>query len=897
VTAPLRVLIVEDSPTDAKLVHAELRRSLVVEIERVDTEVAMRAALATKVWDLVISDWSMPSFSARGALKVMAELGLDLPFIIVSGTVGEEAAVEAMRAGAHDYVLKNSLMRLGPVIERELREAELRRQAREGAAELRKQDHRFHALIDRSADGMSMTDAAGVLTYVSPAMAAIFGYAPHEMVGRPVLDMIRPVDREHVELDMRAVRGSSPRVATRELHVTRRDGSTCWIEARTTNLLDDPDVHAVVGNVRDITERRQMIELLHSSSVRYRRIVETTNEGIWMIDAAAKITYVNARMAEMLGRVGDDLEGRVLYEVLDGGLREHVERQAKHGVDSAGQCDSQIHRPDGQRLDCIVETSAIFDDDRHYTGTLGMVMDVTKRRLAEAALRTSEQRFARVAESGFLAIAIASLDGLIEEANDTYLRMLGYTRDDLREKKISWLSIVGEISPEENAAFMGALGDRGLLDPFERELVRKDGSRVFALCGAATLEDNRLAVFVADLTAQKRAEAALKHSEEQLRQAQKMEAMGRLAGGVAHDFNNLLSVILSYSEMLVEEQDLPPLARADIEEIRLASIRATDLTKQLLTFSRQQVIETSVISVNELLVSVDRMLHRIVGEDVDLRAVQAPDLGNVHADRSQLEQVIMNLVVNARDAMPRGGKLTIETSNAVLDEEYASSHHGVTAGSYVMLAVTDTGSGMTKETILRIFEPFFTTKEAGKGTGLGLAMVFGIVKNSGGSVWVYSEVGIGTTFKIYLPRVDAPVEPARPRPSPASLAGTETILLVEDDVHVRTVAAAILRASGYLVVIVEDTSNAIEIAAAYPDPIHLLLTDVVMPNMSGPELAAALLETRPEMRVLCMSGYTDDSIVRHGVIDGNIAFLQKPLTPDALRRRVRDVLDSKTRKQ
>jgi two-component system, cell cycle sensor histidine kinase and response regulator CckA len=891
-TGPLRILVVEDSPTDAKLVHAELRRSLVVEIERVDTESAMRAALADKHWDLVISDWSMPSFSARGALRVMAELGLDLPFIIVSGPVGEEAAVEAMRAGAHDYVLKSSLMRLGAVIERELSDAELRKQARAGAAELRKQDHRFRALIDRSADGMSLTDIDGVLTYVSPTMAAIFGYAPSDMIGRPLIDAIQPVDRAQLELDMRTRRSSPTRVATREMHVTRRDGSTCWIEARTTNLLDDPDVRAVVGNVRDITERRQMIELLHSSSVRYRRIVETTNEGIWMVDTGAKITFVNDRMAEMLGRVGDDLEGRVLYELVEGGLREHIEAQAKLGVDSAGQCDAQIRRPDGQLLHCIVETSAVFDDDRHYTGTLGMVMDVTKRRAAEAALRTSEQRFARVAESGFLAIAIASLDGTIEEANDTYLRLLGYTRDDLRDKKISWLSIVGVVSPEENAAFMRVLGERGLLDPFERELTRKDGSRVCALCGAATLDDYRLAVFVADLTAQKRTEAALRHSEDQLRQAQKMEAMGRLAGGIAHDFNNLLSVILSYSEMLVEEQDLPEMARADIEEIRLASIRATDLTKQLLTFSRQQVIETSVISVNELLTSVDRMLHRIVGEDVDLRSVQAPDLGNVHADRSQLEQVIMNLVVNARDAMPRGGKLTIETANAVLDEDYASRHHGVAAGSYVMLAVTDTGSGMTKETVQRIFEPFFTTKEAGKGTGLGLAMVFGIIKNSGGSVWVYSEVGIGTTFKIYLPRVDAPVDQARPRSSPASLQGTETILLVEDDAHVRTVAAAILRASGYNVVVVEDTANAVETAAAYPGVIHMLLTDVVMPKMSGPELAAKVVPTRPEMRVLCMSGYTDDSIVRHGVIDENIAFLQKPLTPDALRRRVRDVLDA-----
>ena len=379
--------------------------------------------------------------------------------------------------------------------------------------------------------------------------------------------------------------------------------------------------------------------------------------------------------------------------------------------------------------------------------------------------------------------------------------------------------------------------------------------------------------------------------EEQLRQSLKMDAVGRLAGGVAHDFNNVLSVILSCSELLLMEMKPGEPMREDVEEIHKAAKRAADLTRQLLMFSRQQVLEPKVLDLNEVLTNMDRMLQRILGADVDLVSLPARPLGRVRADPSSIEQVIMNLVVNARDAMPTGGKLTMETGNVVLDEAYAKEHLGVKPGPHVMLAVTDTGTGMDKATLARIFEPFFTTKDKGKGTGLGLSTVFGIVQQSEGSVWVYSEPGKGTTLKVYLPSVEAPVEPVRVTEPPPTSRGSETILLVEDDDQVRAVVRGILRRAGYHVIEARNAGEALLLAEDQPGRIHLLLTDVVMPGMSGPALVKRLASTRADMKVLCMSGYTDDSIVRHGVLEAQIAYIQKPITPEALTTRVRQVLD------
>jgi two-component system, cell cycle sensor histidine kinase and response regulator CckA len=387
--------------------------------------------------------------------------------------------------------------------------------------------------------------------------------------------------------------------------------------------------------------------------------------------------------------------------------------------------------------------------------------------------------------------------------------------------------------------------------------------------------------------------AERKKLEEQLRQAQKMEAIGQLTGGIAHDFNNMLTVILGYSELMLKS--LPPDAplRDHVEQVKEAGVRASLLTRQLLAFSRKQVLQPRVLDLNAVLTNMDQMLQRLIGEDIALVAVPAAGLWRVYADPSQIDQIIVNLAVNARDAMPQGGKLTIETANAELEDAYAREHVSVKPGSYVMLAVSDTGCGMDAETQARMFEPFFTTKEPGKGTGLGLSTVYGIVKQSNGNIWVYSELGRGTTFKIYLPSVEAEAKAVEPsREAARTVRGSETILLVEDENPVRALIRSTLQANGYTVLEAHDGKHAIQVCEQHKGPIHLLVTDVVMPGMGGRDLEERLKPSRPNMKVLFMSGYTDKAIVHHGELDPGTAFLQKPFTPDALARKVREVLDS-----
>jgi PAS domain S-box-containing protein len=395
-----------------------------------------------------------------------------------------------------------------------------------------------------------------------------------------------------------------------------------------------------------------------------------------------------------------------------------------------------------------------------------------------------------------------------------------------------------------------------------------------------------------DITDQKRAHAALARTEEQLRHAQKMEAVGRLAGGMAHDFNNLLSVILSYTSLFLADMSGEDPLRPDVEELEKVGRRGAELTRQLLAFSRRQALNPRLVDAGQIVLGMEKMLRRLLGAGIELTLLVPPGLDAIRVDPGQLEQVVMNLAVNACDAMPVGGKLTIETRNVVLDEDYAREHLDVEAGAYVMIAVTDTGFGMDKQTQARAFEPFFTTKDRGKGTGLGLATAFGIIKQSGGHIWLYSEPGRGTTFKVYLPRADRGIEQQGPSPVPVgeTVRGHETILLVEDDDSVRRVACNILRRNGYRVLEASNGGEALLICEQHGANIHLLLTDLVLPHLSGPRLADRLGRIRPNMKVLFMSGYADEAVLQHGVLESGARYLEKPLTPERLARKVREVL-------
>ena len=511
-----------------------------------------------------------------------------------------------------------------------------------------------------------------------------------------------------------------------------------------------------------------------------------------------------------------------------------------------------------------------------------------ERKRAEQDLLAREERFRALVEHSADAIALLDRTGTLIYASHSTERVLGYQAEEVLGRHALDL-----IHPDDVPAVAGRLlelQDRpGAAVVMEARYRHKDGSWRYGECSVA----NRLSdAAVRALVLNYREITERRRLEEQLRQAQKMEAVGRLAGGVAHDFNNVLTAIFGYADLLTEELPEGHQARGDLDEIRKAAQRASTLTRQLLAFSRQQVLQPMVLSLNDLVADVQNMLVRLVGEDVEVRLSLSPDAGNVRADAGQLQQVLLNLVVNARDAMPTGGKLLLETANADLTEQYAELHQPVIPGRYVMLAVSDTGSGMDAETKARIFEPFFTTKEQGRGTGLGLSTVYGIVKQSCGYVWVYSEPGRGTTFKLYFPRVDAPAEiPAPPRET-ATLTGTETILVAEDDDMLRPLAKGLLQKLGYTVLEAENAERALDLARARTGPIHLLVADVVMPGASGRELARRLAHTRPDTRVLYVSGYTDDAIVHHGMLEPGLNFLQKPFTPGALARKVREILDT-----
>jgi len=635
VIGPIRILLVEDSDDDAVLVARVLRRAeLVVEVERVEDPEALRVALAAKRHDAVICDWSLPKLDALGALAIFRASGVDLPFIVVSGTIGEELAVTAMRAGAHDYVLKDKLARLPAALEREVRESRKR-------AEHQQQERRFRALIEKSSETIVLTDREGLIVYASSAATTLFGVKRSQLIGRRNRDFVHPDDLEMHASGMSQVRNGQP-LEPHIIRLLRPDGCVRWVEVAVTNLLDDPAIAGVVTNLRDVTERT----------------------------------------------------------------------------------------------------------------------------LAAEALRATEH---------------------------------------------------------------------------------------------------------------------------QLRQAQKMEAVGRLAGGIAHDFNNLLSVIVSYAEMLQEDLAVGDPRRDDAGEILAASKRATGLTRQLLMFSRQQVIEPKVLDLDELLGHMEKMVQRMLGEDIELTRRVQP-VGPVKADPSSIEQVVMNLIVNARDAMPTGGALTLEARDVELDDDHVRRNIATRSGPHVMIAVTDTGTGMDEATRSRIFEPFFTTKPKDKGTGLGLSTVFGIVHQVGGGIEVETELGKGTTFRVYIPRVECELSVER-APTAVPAHGAETILLVEDDPQVRAVTCNILRRHGYHVLDAASPTAALAVCTEHAGTIHLLLSDVVMPTMSGPELAKRIEPLRPATKVLFMSGYTDDAVLRHGVQTSQIALIQKPLSPAMLAHRVREVLD------
>ena len=651
--------------------------------------------------------------------------------------------------------------------------------------------------------------------------------------------------------------------------------------------LDDVNFLQSLANVMaEAIERKQAEEEIHKSRIWLEAIFEASRDGV-VVEEDEIIVYANRANASLLGYDSpDELIGKHLSLLIS---PEDTPRMLDYGRRRLrGEAAPVIYefkgaRKDGSLIDLEAAVSAFNVGVKSYIVTTAR--DITERKRAERWLRAAEEKYRSMIQNAVYGIYLSSPEGRFIEVNPALVSMLGYHSAE----ELMALDITRDIflDKEECKRFLRQR-EAESFEGIEVGWKRKNDSPITVRLSGRALKNDQghyeaFEVIVEDITERR-------SLEEQLRQSQKMEAIGRLAGGVAHDFNNLLTAINGYADIIIARLSGDDSIRQDAEEIRKAGKRAAMLTSQLLAFSRRQVLQTRVLNLNEVITDSINMLRRLIGEDIDLVTRLDDDLEWVKADPGQIEQVIMNLAVNARDAMPRGGALTIETANTLIDENYARKHVSARLGRYVRLKVRDTGCGMDEETRLRIFEPFFTTKERGKGTGLGLSTVYGIVKQSGGHITVESQPDSGTTFRILLPMAEEKVAEADAPAQAHSPKGSETILVVEDEEAVRKLTRIILSVGGYTVLEAANGFEALELCGQRS--IDLLLTDVVMPQMSGRELVEKVSLIRPRMKVLYMSGYTDDAIVRHGVLDAGVPLLQKPFTPDTLSRKVREILDN-----
>jgi PAS domain S-box-containing protein len=744
----------------------------------------------------------------------------------------------------------------------------------------------FRSYFEQPLIGTAITSAEKGFIAVNDRTCAILGYSRDELMQMDWATLTHPDDlATGVSQFNRVLSGEIDDYSLDKRYI-RKDGRIIWgsIAARCVRK-PDGTLDYICTVLQDITERKQTEGALRDSEMRYRTIFESAGDAI-LLSKGDVFTDCSAKALELFRCTRDQLVGHTLLDFSprlqpDGRNCKQFAREMVQQVLAGEETrfEWQFCRPDGTHFDAKIEARRQIIAGESYL--LGIISDITSRKQAEA----ENSRLAAAIEQSAEGIVITDLQGNIEYINPAFTRITGYSREEALGQNPRILK-----SGKHDAAFYRQLWSTILKGAtWHGEIInrRKDGTLYTEQMSVAPVKDEGAEVthFIAtklDISERKRL-------EQQFIQAQKMEAVGRLAAGVAHDFNNLLTIINGHCGLMVKQ--LPPdnPARESFTEIREAGERAAGLTRQLLAFSRQEIRTSRVLDLNTLVDNSIKMLRRLIGEDIDLVFSPARDLNLVCADPGQVEQVLMNLAVNSRDAMPKGGKLSIEICNFQVGESYAKSHYPMPPGAYVMLAISDTGQGMDAETQARIFEPFFTTKGLGKGTGLGLATVYGIVKQNGGYTWVYSELGKGTTFKIYLPAVEGTAESTKEEVAKGG--GSETLLLVEDEVKVRNLARRMLESEGYKVLEAAGGMEALLVASQHKGPIHMLLTDVVMPVMSGRELAQRLAKLHPQMKILYMSGYTDDTIVRHGVLESGVTFLQKPFAAEVLARKVRVVLD------
>ena len=712
-----------------------------------------------------------------------------------------------------------------------------------------------------------------------------FGYKEEDLIGRKTAFLYEsPEEYERIGKELYEHLNKNS-IAFAQTRLKHSNGEFRNVDLTATPLNPHDLEAGTVVVLHDITERKQKEEALRESEERFRILSETSFEGVFLHDQG-KIIDINNRGAEIFGYERDEIIGMSVLDLAAPEWRDVVKRNVMTGLE-------QPYEAMGLKKDGSAFPGELKGRKIEFKGNsirITALRDLSEQKKTEEALLESEKKYRNFFENAQIGLYRTRFsDGLFLEANQRLVEMFGH---DSRDEIIGRLSVADYyVDPEERSYVIAELKEIGEVRNFETQFKKRDGSIWWVRFSGTLVAEEYIEGVMADITETKKAEAENARLEEQYRQSQKVEAIGRLAGGVAHDMNNLLTPIIGYGEMLVADFGPDDRRRQALAQIVEAGYRSRDLVRQLLAFGRKQTLEYKPLDLNKTIEGFQKLLRRTIREDIALKIIPAAGLPTIKADIGQIEQVLMNLSVNAQDAMPKGGRLTLETAMAEIDENYAAVHPGMQAGHYVMMAISDTGCGMDEGTQEHIFEPFFSTKGQ-EGTGLGLATVYGIVKQHEGNIWVYSEPGKGTTFKVYLPISEESYVEKRIRKEPTEdLHGSETILLVEDNEQVRDLGHTVLTQQGYTVLVAKNGPEALSILSSQTDPVHLLLTDVVMPGMNGKELFAKATDNHPRLKVLYMSGYTDNVIAHHGVLDEGLQFIQKPFTIRGLSQRVREVLE------
>ena len=944
---PLRALILEDRLADAELIlHALSQAGFEPDWQRADNEASYEAGLHAGL-DVILADYSLPQFDALQALHLLQERGLDIPFIVVTGTLSEEAAVECIKQGAADYLLKDRLARLGPAVIHALEQKQLRGQKQRADQALRESEERFRRLADNAQDVIYRYELIPQrrVTDVSPAVLAVSGYAPQEIYADPdlIFKLMHPEDRALLDSgDSAEVIGRLPVV----LRAIRKDGAVIWVEQRSMPIYDTAgNLTAVEGIVRDITERKEAEENLR----RRNRELALLNQVIAtsatnpdpesVLDIACRelarafevhrvtVALLNEEttattvVAECRTRDRPPVLHTVIPVAEDPAFRYLLKHKAVLAIDDAHNAPE----PEGQLTDEPGDRPASIRNAMHQRGLSSLLMlplliegevagslsldaaqphhfsieevnlawsvaDQAAGALARSRLAQTHQRLVIAIEQVAESVVITDTQGTIVYVNPAFEQISGYSRAEALGQNPRIL----KSGRQDDAFYRDLWATISAGQVWHGRLVNKKKGGTLYIEDATITPIRGEADAIVNYVAVKHDITRELQLEERTRQSQKMEAIGRLAGGIAHDFNNLLTALKGYTHLSLQHMKPDDPLYHDLTQIGRITERATVLVRQLLTFSRQEATQPVALNLNSIIGDLLKLLGRVIGEDVELVTHLDPGLAQIQADPGQMEQVLMNLAINARDAMPGGGQLVIETAGVTLDEREARAEYEMEPGDYVLLTVSDTGVGMGEAVLEHIFEPFFTTKT--EGTGLGLATVFGIVRQHGGHIHAYSEPGQGSTFRIYLP-AQRPQQGAqsaevarRPAESAIAQRGGETLLLAEDETAVRELAQRALEGYGYTVLAAANADQAAELFQQHAGAIALLISDVIMPGITGPALYRELAKEAPGLKVLFLSGYTGSMVQGRGVVQ-DAPFLQKPFTLSELALKVREVLD------